>query len=232
MVRSRASIVLGTTVLTAALVWCLAPSAGASGGAGPSTSGVGRALTPSTGLDVLYSQLDNDSGVGIVSQNFTDAGFDIYDSGGADDFVVPSGETWTVQGVDVIGVYFNGPGPADSETVRFYQDAGGHPGALITEIDGLTAPETGGSFVIDLGGAGPVLTEGTYWVGMRVTMPFTPAGEWGWETRTVQSNTAAVWRNGPDGFATGCTKFHEMQQCIGPSGEGPDFMFAIEGISS
>jgi hypothetical protein len=183
-------------------------------------------------LEVLYSQNDNDAGVGILSQDFTDPGFDIYDSGGADDFVVPPGETWTVQGVAVTGVYFNGPGPADSETVRFYTDAGGHPGTVITAIGGLHAPEAGGSFDIALGSSGPVLTEGTYWVGVKVTMAFTPGGEWAWETRSIQSNAAAVWRNLQDGFATGCRRFHVMQECIGPSGEGPDYMFGIEGIRS
>ena len=54
-------------------------------------------------MNVLYSQNSNDSGVGIVSQNFTDPGFDIYDSNGADDFVVPAGHKWAIQAVVVTG---------------------------------------------------------------------------------------------------------------------------------
>jgi hypothetical protein len=167
--------------------------------------------------------------VGIISQNFLDQGFSIYDSSGADDFVVPEGETWTIQTVDVTGVYFNGPGPASSERVRLYADASGMPGAVMTTARNIQGTDTGGSFSIPLGAESTVLEPGTYWVAVQINMAFGTGGEWGWETTLTLHGNPAVWMNPRNGFATGCTDWANMQACIGPAGEGPDFMFALEG---
>src|SRR5215204_4821824 len=59
---------------------------------------------------VLYDQYDNDSLAATSTQNF-EADFDAFDDETADDFVVPGGETWNVNQVDVAGQYFNGFGP-------------------------------------------------------------------------------------------------------------------------
>lgn len=190
--------------------------------------GTARVASPAAADALLYSQNDSDSGVGIVSQNF-EASLDIYDAQGADDFTVPAGFKWGVQAVIVTGVYFNGPGPAVSETVSFYKNSGGLPGALISSQT-VTGSDTGGSFRIRLP-ATVKLRAGTYWVSVQVNMDFTPNGEWGWETRSVMSGNGAAWQNPGDGFATGCTSWANMETCIGPLGEGPDFMFALYGKS-
>ena len=53
--------------------------------------GGGHAVAvPAAPSAVLYSQLDNDSGSAVLSQDFETA-FDAFDSEGADDFVVPDG---------------------------------------------------------------------------------------------------------------------------------------------
>ena len=80
---------------------------------------------------ILYDQYDNattNPPVDITSQDF-EASFDQYDSQAADDFVVPSGQTWTITEVDVMGEYSGGP--AASFNVYFYQDSGGLPGTLV-----------------------------------------------------------------------------------------------------
>src|SRR5438067_1299575 len=75
---------------------------------------------------VLYNQNSN-FGLGIISDNFTSNSS--YNSAAADDFVVPSGQTWHVAEVDVTGVYYNGSGPASSEVATFYaNNRKGKPG--------------------------------------------------------------------------------------------------------
>lgn len=176
-----------------------------------------------TGLDVLYDQYDNDTGIGLVSQDFETAN-DGFDNQGADDFVVPVGATWSVTQVDVAGAYFNGTGPADSFNVYFYADAGGLPGALVTSQTAL-AYTNDASAAIAL--ATPViLTAGTYWVSVQARLDFTPNGEWGWEARSVQSNGPAAWQNPADGFGTGCATWGDLQTCLG---NGPDFVFRLHG---
>ena len=56
-------------------------------------------------------------------------------------------------------------------------------------------------------------------------------GEWGWETRTVQSGLAAAWENPGRGFTVACLTYANMQTCQGLTGE-PDLMFALRGKES
>jgi RHS repeat-associated protein len=64
----------------------------------------------------LYDQNDSDSGVGVSSQNF-ESSLGTFDSQGADDFSVPSDQSWTIDHVDVTGRYRGGgSGPVQGWT--------------------------------------------------------------------------------------------------------------------
>ncbi|MCI0612421.1 hypothetical protein L0244_05480, partial [bacterium] len=179
---------------------------------------------------VLYDQYDNPGTYGWTSQDFEPA-FDAYDNQGADDFVVPSGETWNIDEVDVKGVYFNGTGPSVSFNVFIYADAGGLPGATVYTglLSGYTeSPDGSGLFdvVITLAPAA-VLTEGTYWVSVQSQMDFAVGGQWGWQERTVQAGNPAAWQNPGGGFGTPCTSYGVRTTCLG--GGVPDNMFRLAG---
>src|SRR5438552_1615853 len=68
-----------------------------------------QVAAPNVLLALLYDQTDNPGANATVSQDFETAN-DAFDSQLADDFVVPPGQTWTVQQVVAGGVYFNGAG--------------------------------------------------------------------------------------------------------------------------
>jgi hypothetical protein len=178
---------------------------------------------PAVGI-TCAKQNDNDNGIGIVSQNF-ESESDSFDSRGSDDFIID--ETCTVSEVDVSGAYFNGSGPADSLHVTFYQDDGGRPGRRFANENLLAYTDTSGtgSFAIPLV---PAVTfePGTYWVAVKANMDFVVGGEWGWNTNNKARGHNADWKNGGDGFGTGCRKYTELLTCI-PSGEGPDFSFLL-----
>jgi hypothetical protein len=218
-------LVASAALVGAAMAWAPTASAGNSPDRAVRSGGAAApAAVPNA--EVIYSQNDNDSGVGIVSQDFTDADLDIYDAEAADDFTVPGGTRWVLTGVTVTGVYFNGPGPADYEKLVIYEDAGGMPGAVVFARK-WQAHDVVGSFTFTLPHLR--LDSGTYWLSLQPVMAFDPNGEWGWETRSVQSGNPAVWRNPGNGFGTGCTDWGNMVGCLGSLGEGPDFMFAIYG---
>ena len=129
--------------------------------------------TPDSLQTVLYDQTDSASGTGTVSQNF-EAANDAFDAQTADDFVVPAGG-WTIGQVNVGGVYFNGPGPANSVNVFFYADAATFPGAAVaggTYMNvAITSGAATGSFNIVL--PTPLtLAPGTYWVSVQANMDF------------------------------------------------------------
>lgn len=181
-------------------------------------------------LDVLYDQNSDLQGYSDISQNF-ESSLDAYDSQGADDFTVPDGAKWVVKEVDVSGLYFNGPGPADSENVFIYKSSkGGEPKKLVAEFDNVSGSDDGiGDFVINLG-KGTKLKNGHYWVSVQANMAFGVGGEWGWSTRNTQVDDPAQWQNPGDGFGTGCTTWSDEQDCLGDVG-GPDHMFTIRGKS-
>lgn len=223
-----------TVLLTAAATVLLAAAAGASAvgataaGPPPGSAHLGarqNIQTQAQTTGVIYSQNDNDTGVGVVSQNF-EPDFDVYDSQLADDFVVPDrGQPWQVTGITVTGVYFNGSGPAASENVTFYRDANGVPG-VVKNTQTVVGADTNGSFTIPLDKF--ALPAGHYWVSVQANMDFSSGGEWGWETRSVQSGNAAVFQNPADGFGTGCTSWASVAACV-DAGSGPDLMFSLSG---
>ena len=129
---------------------------------------------------VLYDQYDNAGAQSTSSQNF-EAAFDAFDDELGDDFVVPDGETWNVNQVDVAGVYFNGTGPMTSANVNFYSDASGLPGSQVATRPGLTVGDTAGSLTIAIPSA-VSLPAGHYWVSVQANMDFGAGGQWGWTT--------------------------------------------------
>jgi cell division septation protein DedD len=183
---------------------------------------------PKSPADVLYDQYDNPGALATSSQDFETAN-DPFDDFTADDFVVPAGETWNISEVDVQGIYFNGPGPAASFNVFFYEDSGGLPGTNVytaTEQSYTTANNI--DFVITLT-VPTALTEGTYWVSVQARQDFTPAGQWGWQDRTVQANNEAAWQNPGGGFAV-CPTWDVRTTCVGDA-DAPDQVFRLVGTT-
>jgi hypothetical protein len=231
--RFRIMSALGAAALLVGVGASFAPAATASSASRPSSAAHGKVTqihaSPSGTDVVLYDQNSDDNGIGIVSQNF-ESGFDAYDASGADDFSIPANTVWKVKTVTVTGVYFNGPGPARDETVTFYRNKGGLPGAVVATRTAVGA-DAGGSYTIKLPTAVKLkggLNGKSYWVGVVANMDFSVGGEWGWETRNTQNGKPSAWENPGDGFATGCTTWNTTNSCIGV-GEGPDYMFALIG---
>ncbi len=200
--------------------------------AGPETSvaKAGRVASASPLGALLYSQNDNLSASSTTSQNF-EAANNAFDNELADDFVVPAGG-WAINEIAVTGAYFNGPGPAPTVHVAFYNNSGTLPGAAIAACDypAIVPVDTVGSFSMTLA---PVcaLAPGTYWVSVVANMDFAPNGQWGWTDRTVTSNSPAAWRNPGGGFATPCTvAFGARAATCGIGATAPDQMFSLFGV--
>ncbi len=139
---------------------------------------------PALAGDVLYDQYDNAGTTASSSQNFETA-LDTSDDAVADDFVVPDGVGWSISGVEVQGVYFHGPGPADSVNVSIYDNAGDLPGTLLASRPNLSF--TGGpSFVLTVSPA-IELGPGRHWLSVQANQTFASAGQWGWLDRTQQA---------------------------------------------
>jgi hypothetical protein len=175
---------------------------------------------------VLYDQYDNQGSSSFPSQDF-ETSIDNFDAQGADDFVVPSGETWNINEVDVYGDYSAGSVGSDSFHVFIYQDAAGLPGTVVyTALNQSYSTSNNIDFVVTLS-TPAILTEGTYWVSVQSRMDYNGNDQWFWKDRSVQNNNSAAWQNPGDGFGTGCTAWAVRTSCLGSA--GPDYVYRLVG---
>jgi hypothetical protein len=191
--------------------------------------GTGSAGAPLSTQTVLVNRIGNPGTYSILSQTFTDSGFDIYDSQLADDFAVPSTLTkgWIVKGMRAVGIFFNGSGVCDSETVTIYNDAAGLPGSVVATRTGAGTLSGSATYTLPINPAIKLQKGKTYWASMVCTMAFSVGGEWGWSTRIDQSGNTAKWQNPGGGFGV-CPTWADMDTCTGITGE-PDVQFALVG---
>jgi hypothetical protein len=183
---------------------------------------------------VLYDQYDNAGANATFSGTYTDlTGFD---ADLADDFVVPTGQTWNVESIDADGVYFNGSAPANrfnvfihSFNVFIYTDNGGLPGSQIFSTTNQPWVQSGSTFTVNLSPAA-VLSPGTYWIEIQANMTFSVGGQWGWTDRTVQSNQGAAWRNPGGGFGV-CLTWRRRNTDCGIDPGAPDQVYRINGTT-
>jgi len=171
---------------------------------------------PST---VLWNQNANFGG-NVNSQNTAAA---------ADDFTIPSGQTWHIAQVDVSGAWFNGTGPASSQSVTFYANKNGKPGRTVRGPYTLNCTDNAGSFQCTLpvngqGRPAVKLGAGTWWVSVVANCSFDICGEWNWTENTEVTGHQAVWED-PGG--TNCSKWGTLQHCFG--GAPADLAFDLVG---
>lgn len=188
------------------------------------------------GAVVLYDQTDNPDGNGFPDQDF-EAGYEIYDALGADDFVVTDAPGWTVEIVNTVGTQSAG-GAADSVDIAFHADAGGAPdaGTVICSYTGLVPTEAAGSFTITLPTPCALPSNGStvYWLVQQTNQAFGTDGQHFWSGRSVISGAESHFNNPGGGFAGGaCTVFTPASAC-GVGGAAPgdprDRLFSISGV--
>jgi len=179
---------------------------------------------PEYPLVILYDQYNNNGTFVTVSATFTDS--PSHNSDLADDFVVPSGQTWNVQSIDAEGSYST-TGPANSFNVFIYTDSAGFPGTQVHGTLNQTWTQNGNTFTVNLSPAA-VLTAGTYWIEIQANMTVNPNGEWGWVDRTLTSNNAAAWRNPGGGFGL-CPSWSRRAATCGIDAPEPDQVWRING---
>jgi hypothetical protein len=185
------------------------------------------AFSGPSGGGVLYSQLDDPSGSAFTDQSF-EAPYAAYDGTGADDFAVTDGGGWDISTLNTPGsVTVPGSNPFFVSNA-FLADAGGEPGAVLSDCDfpGNTAFTSAGDgdLSIEVECNAPA---GTTWVSQTVRMDFNPFGQHFWATRATAAGTPAVWRNPGNGFGSGCLDWEPANSVCGQVGQ--DFLFELLG---
>ncbi|NCC73926.1 MAG: hypothetical protein EOM06_11065, partial [Sphingobacteriia bacterium] len=159
-----------------------------------------------SGKALLYEQLNNPSDEGINSQQYPD--FPDYSCEGADDFIVPAGESWTIDSVVIFGFYSAGGGVAGVGNVHFFQNdpATNLPGVAVNEYNNIVVNSnlSGDLTIVFTSSAKeepPVLAEGQYWMSVQVNMSYTESGQWYWRKQLAPTLlNELAWRNPGGGF--------------------------------
>ncbi len=147
---------------------------------------VGKPIPPAPTEAILYSQLAPWNGNLSTAQDFLDFAAD---ANVADDFIVPTGETWDINAVKWVGGYYNGTGPLVSVNIAFYNDATGSPNPTpITSFNIASYTFANNQFIAALPST-VSLTEGTYWISIQGVMAFGSGGQYGFGPN---DNTAPI----------------------------------------
>jgi hypothetical protein len=209
------------------------PAVSAPAGDRPAASGLSWDNSDAP-LVILYNQLDNPGLNAVSSQNFETA-YDAYDDFGADDFVVPAGQSWTIKGVGINGLYYGctppACGPAASFNVFFHQDNAGLPKdpPAVTRANLTYTEDPVGTFKIKVTPSITIPASPSprhVWVSVQANLDFAVGGQFGWGDRSVLSNSPAAWQNPGGGFGV-CPDWAPITGCIGIT--DPDFQFLLVG---
>jgi hypothetical protein len=192
-----------------------------------SGNGATAALQPEAADALLWHQYGAPTNW-MPSQRFTGQGYEQYDTRGADDFVVPAGETWILKRIKVHGHQDLGSDPPLGANLYFYADSGGLPGEIV-RIDEWQAAKGDGAGEYSVKLINPLrLRSGKYW--LSVQMVRSPSQSiWSWSMVDAQSGDAAVWQNPLDGYVTGCVAYRRVADCYGDMGGSKDFRFQLLG---
>lgn len=188
-------------------------------------------VMPSGSSVVLHDQLGTASGNGALSAAFTSAGGNIYDSEGADDFVVPA-EGWSITQVSFgafPGIEAVAPFPTIAN-VRVYNSAGSVP-ATTTACSynslSVSFDDSASLATIALPTPCDLTTPGTYWITFQPIYDFNASGgDYYWLNSTPQVGSSGYWRNPGDGLETGCVAWAPNGAC---GFDDPDYTFQLVG---
>ena len=192
------------------------------------------AFPAGAGAETLYNQIccGNE---GTISQSFP-VGESKYSVQLADDFVVPSGETWSIEEVISVWVTENAdPEHPPSISVFIYGDNSSRPGSQLFNVESSVAPvvlnpEEGdvSEFEVPVSGV-PALGPGRYWLSLQVHGSKATNGEWFWGDTATENGLPAVLRNPGDGYETGCTDWTARELCSQGLEPEPDQSFILRG---
>ncbi|HEX8599710.1 MAG TPA: S-layer homology domain-containing protein [Chloroflexia bacterium] len=209
------------------LAFVAALSAGAAFAALPAkkiTQGLPAA--PNAPQAIVYDQYDAPSEAVFSTCNSGNCN-DTRHSQAADDFIVPGGQTWTINEVDVTGNLIGGTTEPGSFNVFFYSDSSTLPGAVVfSYTTGTSYITSGGAYTITI--PSTVLGPGTYWVSVQANTTVS-GNNWQWTGRSTQSNNGGAWRGTVVG---GCSNWGRKPTCFSGTYSGsPDQVFRLQGTA-
>lgn len=180
---------------------------------------------------VLFDQSTPATTSGLVAQDFENL-FNGNDCRIADDFTVPSGETWYIDSIRIFGFYnVNNPDTAGMN-VTIYNDNSGSVGSSVFSdlIDLNLDPDEDGTIVASW--STPIqLSAGDYWLAASARKDYlNDQGVWYWYLNSsTSSGSTALWENPNGGWNAGCTSWTAITANSCVDVDHPNVVFQIHG---
>jgi photosystem II stability/assembly factor-like uncharacterized protein len=181
-------------------------------------------ITISNFEGIIYSQATPQAGT-RPSQLFTNFGNALAQS--ADDFVIPAGQTWSIEKVFAPGAVGGAP-VLNAARVVIYRDTLGIPGIEVYNS---------GNFVPSSGTSNPSLeltlpvaanlSAGNYWISVYVQLAFVGSAQWFWATTATVTGAQAHFRDPANLFGRGAINWTPMSTAFG--GAPNDMLFTLFG---
>ncbi len=177
---------------------------------------------------ILFNQMDNIGTGYMISHKFTTTTSNDLTCAAADDFDVPTGESWDLYSIGIAGAYWAGnPGGGDTVNVFILNDNNGLPGDTLYEyinhtdmfIEEFPFGDVIGTFFEIYLPSTITLTEGTYWVSVQMVADANGPGQWGWSENLYDASFYGVewhWINPKDGWDMGAVNWMPASILVGP----------------
>ena len=183
---------------------------------------------------ILYDQTGGMTGNGFTANSYPASMS--YSAQGADDFVVPTGQTWVINGFEIPFSPGGSSSVPSSANIGVWSDDGaGHPGATLL-CDGTGTPGSTASSVGSFTLTTPcVLPEGSYWFTFQFANALFPTSFAFWKVNGPIAGQPGQWENPGGGFTSVCNSWGDFATCFStvPSSTiGGDWAFQIIGNAS
>ncbi|MEX2595565.1 MAG: T9SS type A sorting domain-containing protein [Salibacteraceae bacterium] len=162
----------------------------------------------------LFNPIQSPTTVGLAAQDFETAN-DQYDCMVADDFTVPSGETWYLDSLYIGGQYSAGATATSGLIIHIYEDDAGDIGPLVFSDTINNNLDFYGDGDLRPYWETPIeISSGTYWLALQARKDFGGGGgQWYWTREGSLTGYLPKWQNPNNGFGSGCTSWITSQNC-------------------
>jgi hypothetical protein len=190
------------------------------------------ALMVSFGVNAQVQLVDQTTGAvtnGLVSQDFENL-FNGNDCRIADDFVVPSGETWYIDSIKIYGFYnVTNPDSAGMNITIFENNSGAIGSSVYSNVFQVNLDQDGDGAITAVWNTPLQIDDGDYWMAASARKDYlNDAGVWYWYLDTVGSGYEAKWEN-PGGSWNVCTAWTNITATSCVAVAYPDVVFRIYG---
>jgi hypothetical protein len=178
----------------------------------------------------LFDQTENPETNGLVAQDFEPL-FDGNDCRIADDFDVPTGDTWYIDSLKIYGFYnVNNPDSAGMNITIYENNNGAIGSSVYTNVFQVNLDQDGDGAIKAVWNTPLQLTAGSYWLAASARKNYiTDQGVWYWYLESSGYGEEAKWENPGGAWNAGCTSWTDITDNSCVNVQYPDVVFDVYG---